>query len=322
MDEQSKKHKNSKMKYILMSYIGILTVMILISFFKNTQPFNFNTGLITVMLIVTLLVMSESFDKLSLGKLISLSREVEKKDNEIKDTKNENKELRDKIVSLVGMVSNQHQSNNTILGFSSELLKNVGVVQSTEPKQEEENGESLENENESKTTDVPPPPLSEASNLITRPPYRKIEKEALTRFIMDQHIPAIDLVREVEFSAAFSDLDPIGASKVIFDAYFKTSNKEYFIEVLIQLTTSPSPMFRYKLYTLLAKLFFYRQAKNSSVELILVVANLPDSYKQRTRIGGWESFLQYFQPAIANGLLRVETIDFSEDDMENFNHSN
>jgi len=62
--------------------------------------------------------------------------------------------------------------------------------------------------------------------------------------------------------------------KIIFDGYYKTHEYENFIEV--KRANISSIMFD-RIYVLLAKILFYRQAKNTDAFLTLLLFDLPES---------------------------------------------
>lgn len=327
-DVQIKGRKNSWfIRILLLIYLGVLLFLVFQSFYKNSEPYDFNPGLITVLFIITLLILSEAFDNMSIGKLFSLTREVKIKEDEVEKSKEENRELRRDIISLASVVT-QNQSNNTYVGLPDEMLKTIGVVKAE--KEDEEEGEETKKENiieeqieespESGQRDKiehineeqkPASPQVPISFLI-----RSLHKIGLERFIETQKMSPFDVVREVEFSSAFRGLDPIGDQKIVFDAYYKTPNKEYFIESIVNRFNLGAR--RFQIYTLIAKVYFYQQVKKTQAEIIIVLLNMPESYEsgRSTRPMKVEELYRQFQPAITNGLLRIETVDLSNEDIE------
>lgn len=71
----------------------------------SQPPFDISSGIITVLLIMTILILSEGFDNLSIGKLLSINREVKKKEVEIANAKKENEQLRDNLIKVTTMMS-------------------------------------------------------------------------------------------------------------------------------------------------------------------------------------------------------------------------
>ena len=71
-----------------------------------------------------------------------------------------------------------------------------------------------------------------------------------------------------------------------------------------------------RLYVALAKVLFYKQVKKVDAELVFLEVLLPedngDRYPSRSRT----RLLEWFQPAIASSLLRVETWIFTLEEIE------
>jgi len=92
------------------------------------------------------------------------------------------------------------------------------------------------------------------------------------------------------------------------------SGQERFIEVRPK--ASISAMYYDRLYVMLNKIHLYRQAKGISAELVLIMLDIEGENKERP----WNSerFYDYFQPAISNKLLKIETIKISNEEIENY----
>ncbi|PET65157.1 hypothetical protein CN514_12365 [Bacillus sp. AFS001701] len=291
-------------RVLIFLFIVFLIFLVLTSFYRNAIPFDFNAGLITVLLIITLLILSEAFDNLSIGKLFSLSREVKQKEEEVEKSKEENKELREKIISLASVVT-QNQSNHNYFGFPIEYSKGISVVKA---EKDAENAKIKSNALGSEFKSTPN---------LHKLPLRVLLNEGLNMFIERQKIPTLEVIKEAEFSSNFKGIDPIDDQRILFDAYYKTDSKEYFIEIFI--STSYHPLIRYQIYSKIAKILFYQQVKKTSAEMILVFINVPESLNNGkvSRNANVGDIFKQFQPAIYNGLLRIESIDLSEDDIKN-----
>jgi hypothetical protein len=102
--------------------------------------------------------------------------------------------------------------------------------------------------------------------------------------------------------------------RIIFDGYIKGPNQERFIEVRPK--SAVSPMFYDRLYTMLNKVYLYRQTKGISAELILIMLDIEGESDERP----WsaERFFDYFQPAISNKLLKIETIKITRDEVNDY----
>jgi len=301
---------NDKPNYFVRALISILvaalTVLIGVSFSLSEPKFGISSGLITVILIVVILVLSESFNQLSIGKIFSLSREVEKKKEENSAVKEENKELRQNLFQIVSNIQ-QSQVNNTFNAPPEAWLKLLGVVPSTEPK-EDTPPEEVPQPDAAAIQDQAREDFRQRNRL-----RRSAEEVGLRKFTSNLGIPESSIIYGAEFSTAFHGIDPIMDRRVIFDCYLKGTDIERFVEVKHRDVTSP--MVIDGLYIMLSKIHLYRQAKNTNAELILVVVST--DFDDESRAGRYERLLEAFQPAIANKLLRIEYTHVTKEEAEN-----
>lgn len=72
-----------------------------------------NSGIITLLTFLVILVLSESFDNFSIGKILSLNREVKKKESQNQELERKNSEL---INQLISITSIQSQSSTNVMG--------------------------------------------------------------------------------------------------------------------------------------------------------------------------------------------------------------
>src|SRR5690606_31629084 len=127
---------NYFVRTLIVIFVIALLSMAFISFYLAQPKYQITAGIITVIGFVVILVLSESFNNLSLGKILSLSKDIQKKEAEKEQVKTENKELRKELFKIVSNIQ-QSQVNNTYNAPSDEWLKLLGVVKSKEPEQEE-----------------------------------------------------------------------------------------------------------------------------------------------------------------------------------------
>jgi len=288
--------------------------MVYASFFLAEPKHQITSGIITLIAIVVVLVLSESFNKLSVGKILNLSREVEKKEKESVAVKTENKELRQELFKIVSNVQ-QSQVNNTINTNTTPeaLLKMLGVVKSDS------------NEDDDTDTEDTEPTISTKSNVVDSREQEKEESRAKSRlrkhaveaglhnFVAKQPFES-KFIERVEFSSAFHAIDPIMDKRVIFDGYMKHDEAEVFLEARHSEMTSL--MFFDRLYIMLSKINLYREAKSTNAELLLLLVETEWTEKSERRNLN-DRLLEYFQPAIKNGLLRIERISVTEEEAQN-----
>jgi len=294
----------------LIAFLGLSILgMAFTSFFLAEPKHKITAGIITLISIVVILVLSESFNKLSLGKILSLSREIEKKKEENSTVKNENKELRQELFKIVSNVQ-QSQVNNTFNTPPETWLKFLDVVKADTDGEDDSDSEE-ESRSSEEQRPVPNNHLQE-QEARTRSQLRRYAVDAgFKKFVSKLPLSESPFVEHVEFSSAFHTIDPIMDRRIIFDGYLKQNETEVFVEVRHKdMNTS---IFFDRLYLMLSKINLYREAKNTKAELLLLLVET-SWYENVARRHMHDRFIEYFQPAIKNGLLRIEYISVSEEE--------
>ena len=92
-----------------------LVVLIAYNFFCVAPKGELNSGIFTLLAFLIVLVLSESFDNFSIGKLISISKEVKKKESEKKELERKNELLINQILSISN-TQNQNQQHTNVFG--------------------------------------------------------------------------------------------------------------------------------------------------------------------------------------------------------------
>jgi len=296
-------------RILVILFVAVLLVVVGINFFLAEPKYSITPSAVLILAMVLLLVLSEGFNNLSLGRLVSLSREVTQVKDDNAQVRRENADLRQTLMRVVTSV-NQSQQSTTIIPFGHEFRQLLGVEVAEPAAEDAALEEALE---------VPPEPPPEARiaepargtrlRFATR---RRLDEETLERYIAGRGLNASGIEKRVQFTTAFEGLDPIMERKVTFDAYSRAPTRELFIEAMGETDLSP---FRWdRLYVMLSKILRYREAKGIDAQLALALYSVPGDEDRPTR---WKDrFLEAFQPAIANNLLRVETHHFTRDEVE------
>ncbi len=248
-------------------------------------------GVLVVLTLIVVLVLSESFDSFSVGKLLSLSREVQKHEAQVAELKRENTDLRSQIVSVATTVT-QRQNSTNIMTLPQDFARYL-VTKAPEQELREKQAEEQSPQLQSPVQPLPP-----------RIDQRRLEDKALDRFLQQNNFAQFPVVRDVRLQAQIEVLDPISNSFPIFDAYLNTLDAEVFIEV----ARSVRLYYRDRLYVMLSKFHHYRTIKKANVYLSLVVVILQDDEDLSKRV---TRLLEEFQPAVASGLLKVVELRFT-----------
>ena len=256
------------------------------TFLLSENKFEITTPIISLLCLLVILVLSNSFDYFCFGKLVRISRQADIDKNTINRLENEKWELCMKIMNI----NLQSQSSSTIIynSFTTEKMNDAD-------KQNEKAEEEINNELQTKTID-----------------RKKIDKEAFRDLILKKHFGTSKqdkISKDIKIVEQFQNVDSISNKPVFFDGILYEDYKEVFIVVL----KSVSPLlFHDKLYVQLNKIFSYKVSKKIDAKLLLLIP-IESNSENNNR---WDSFKNYFMPAISNNLLSVEFVNYSKDEYE------
>ena len=304
-----KEKPNTFVRALIVGLVLALSSLSFFNFFWRDPQFEISAGLLALIALIILLTLSEVFDHLTFGTILSLKRKVEEEKASKESLQEDNRELRSQLVTLVANFQ-QSQVNNTFNAPPEAWAKLLGVVPAQEPPAKDE-----------VDAQIPSPILTHTEpEAASRSLVQRYEREraassiAIRKYLDSLQVPQSERLLNAEFSSSFHNIDPIMDRRIVFDAYVKADRRERFIETI----RARSPlMFADKLYVILTKIWLYRQAKKVQAELILLLVDAEDE-KTDGRARSSNRLIEYFQPAIANDILRVEsiTITAAEIDLE------
>jgi len=162
-----KKKESLFVRGLIIAFCVLIVTMIAFSYFLVDPKGEINSGIITLLLILLVLVLSESFDNFSVGKLISISREVKRKDTIVQSLERDKSELLNQLITI-SSTQNQTQQHTNVYGDYN-AVKGATVERATE--QEVQAKET--DEEERKTT----------SQKEYRINWRKVELVAMKKYI-------------------------------------------------------------------------------------------------------------------------------------------
>lgn len=305
------KPPNNFVRAMIVGLVLALCAVSFFNFFHRDPPFEISAGFLALVALVVLLALSEVFDSLSFGSILSLRRKVEEEKEIKNELKKENQELRSQLFSFVSQ--QQSQVNNTFNVPLESLRGMLGVI----PANPTQVAEDLE-------AQIPPSIAKpeepdDRMRLKQRQARRRIaESLAINKYFSSIKVPLSEQILNAEFSSAFHDIDPVMDRSIIFDAYAKTESSERFVEAVS--VRQNSVLFWDRLYVMLNKIWLYRQAKKVNAELILILMDHDDDPFEDKPVRSY-SWIEKFQPAIANGILRVERIKISAAEIDSLSES-
>lgn len=282
-------------RILIIALVLLLVALGVYNVIHTNPPGQITTGIIVVIGFVVILVLSEAFDNFSLARIISLSRAVGERDQQIVDLRHENAELRAQIVNITTSV-NQRQVSTNFVGLPDRVVDLLTVRPADEVEVEEKEQEEVER--------------AEVGHVHVggTPNYRRMEEIGLRHFLRKEGLEQLPFIKEAKLVSQFHGVDPISDTFPIYDAYLKTAETEIFVEVRPE--TRGTAFFRDRLYVMLSKIHHYRRVSGTNAFLALVLVSLPDDGR-RVAVPT-ERLLESFQPAMSNGLLKVHRVEPTE----------
>lgn len=287
-------------------FLLFLGALVYWSFRFGAPQYQITASILMALSLMAVAILADSFSSISFGTIFQLKKEITRAETEKKEAKDEARELRASLVMLATNV-NQSQVTTNISGMDISTLRRVlGVVEAS-PEDKKKAEEDVPDRARGETEEVPAGPQDVEQTYEFRRALRGvIETELFRRFIEKYKVPPLELRREVRFDAGLENIDPIMNRNIIYDGYVRTDQKEYFIEAA-PIISGSIVMYADRLYVALAKVLFYRQVKKVDAELVYLNVQFPEDAGDRYVGRPMGRLLEWFQPAIAGGLLRVET---------------
>ena len=286
----------------MIALIGFIIWIITYSFLHTEPKGSISTGIITLIILLVVIVLSESFDNFSVAKLFTMTRELKSKNTSIEKLDNQNNELRRELVNVITSIS-QNQSSTNIIGLPDDIAKRIGVEKATQD--EITNKRSEESEDTS----------NNSQSTRKRIDHQKLEEIAFTKFLTQRSLSKYNLIKEAKLVTQFSGIDAISNIQPIYDGYINTEESEIFIE--IKVSRGFNPMLRERIYLMLNKIYLYNKIKNANahLNLLLVPLNVDDDTGLRNQRQA-DRIKEFFEPAIVKGLLKIIELELSEDEMK------
>ena len=300
------KKNNIFVRILIVCLAGFIVWIATYSFLHIEPKGSISTGMITLIILLVVIVLSESFDNFSVAKLFTITRELKSKDTSIEKLDTQNTELRRELVNVVTSIS-QNQSSTNIIGLPDDIAKRIGVEKATEDEITNKRSEESEDTSDNSQT------------TIKRINHQKLEEIAFTKFLAQRNLSEFNLIKEAKLVTQFSGIDAISNIQPIYDGYINTGESEIFIE--IKVSRGFNPMMRERIYLMLNKIYLYNKIKNANahLNLLFVPLNTNSNTNSNTDLRNQrqaDRIKEFFEPAIVKGLLKIIEIELSKSEME------
>lgn len=284
----------SKGNIFFLVLVSIFIVLIILGeFLFSENKFYISGSIIVLSCLLVILVLSNSFDNFSIGKLFTLSKELTENKEKVKVLEKEKTEI---LLKLFNLTLQSQSANITVNAGNHEEKQNLFIDKLSE---DEKKKKSEEEEFDSQKETIP---------------HKRLNNDRFESLILNKYFGTSkddsSLLRDVKVVDQFKDLDSVSNKSIYFDAYLKENNSETFID--IQKGIPVSSFFHDRLYVQLNKILLYRKNKENNTQLLLLIAKEKDSLEKQRNI----QFDNYFEPAIDCGLLRIRYVEYSKEEYE------
>lgn len=292
--EEAAKKTNWFVRILISAFCLLLVGMVLYRYLCVEPRGDITGGIVTLLCLLLVLVLSESFDSFSVGKLISISREVKKKEKEVEKLEKQNAHLLSQVISISNSQS-QNQSHTNVYGdyHATPTVQKASATDVQEKQSSDAASAAPQNE-------IPRASIN----------WRKAEEIALAKYLQQRSLHPSNAIIEAKLVSQFQGIDPISSMQPVFDAYIKQADHETFVEM--RPATYTPVFFRDRLYVMLSKINHYRTAKRVEAHLDLVLMKVPGE-EARTP-NSFNRLIESFEPAIASGLLKINEIEFTAEE--------
>ena len=277
MSEENPK-KLSWWQVAALIFTALLIVgLILVNFLCSENRFVITGSIVTLICLLIVIVLSNSFDSFSIVGIFNLRREVK-----------ENKEKIDKLENLMF----QSLTNNIRIVNNSSSKIEMDSADEEEIKEEEQQQEEKDKMGE------------------TRTPRQRLDREEFAKLLLrkycEKNHQSGNLLYDMKISDTF-----ISNRSVSFKAYIKDDEKELFIDTF-QASAFSFLMSHDRIYVKISKILNYRSVKNTNAKMVCLIGK-PDFEQERFNVSKLQSD---FLPAISNNLLDIVPISYTQEEYD------
>ncbi len=287
-NDKKKLEEQRKIPVWVICSIILLSIMIsgliICSFLLSENKFVITGSIISLLCLLVILILSNSFDYIHFGKYFELSKKMDEGNNKLKDLNSKSDELL-RIVNI----NSQTLKNSSTVNWSL-IIGNQTQVDKNEKDLEEKKALNYSKE---------------------KAKLKRLDKDLFNKFIFQNYSKKNKLTstiqKDIKIEETFQNIDSISNKKVFFDGFFEENEKKIFIDIL---HLHVYMLYYDRLYVKLNKILAYKKLNGIDAKLLLLIpkGNEPE------REYNLNFFNQNFGPAINNKLLEIEYVEYSEED--------
>lgn len=297
-------------KIALVATSSFICSLILLTFFFSPSPFIITCPIIVLTCLLIIVVLSNSFDNLSVGKIISLKRSVNENKKRVEVLEKERSDFFLKLSNL-----NQQSQKCDVDIHQHFSGPNLSYTDGKEEKTHDEvrcnaceNSQiELQSVNEPKSGELVEKSKihgQQGLSIVGKNACHIINREKIEKFVLERYfgVGKKDYITQyAKLVDSIQDVDSISKKPVYFDAYLKDSAQEVFIEIS---ASAREINWHDKLYVQLNKVLAYKKARNCDAYQLLIFAIEKGKMTKQIDLA-INRIMEDFQPAISQGLLKI-----------------
>lgn len=305
MNKDNNAKKNLLNRIIIITLMLFIVFLVVLNFFCTKPYFTISYEILICLLLLVVICLSENFDNLSIPKILHLSRNLKKEQEN-------NDRLREYNIKLIEQINNTNRNTqinympgsiNTTSSNSIETIKQEDIIRT------DDNGNS-NSKNKS---------LTERHKQFKEGlEYRK----NLSIFVLKKYLDAFD-IKDVSYNVDVKNIGPTDNIKLETTVNFDALQLTEFSCTFFDVKTGWLSIETAHLYEQLKTVELYGQRNNLASKLVLLV---PKVDKEISDIVGINPNLNIqlkllnrdFSPAIANKMLEIREINVSKDEMDKY----
>lgn len=305
-DKNKDNDKNSFNKGMLFPkvIVGIVMLIIIaiigISYFFSEEKNIITSQIVTLVIVLAILSIIWIFDSLQIGNVITLKKEKKQIENNLTEARGENEYLKLQLNTNLAIKTLQSSTTNVYL---------------TNPPNEEFNQEDKKEEKAIETTDKERSRSIENNRRQFRMARAELEDILLKKFCQKNNLLFEELQRGIALEID-SNGEMISTRKTLYDGYYKRLDEELFIEIKETMSIIGAD----SVYQQLSRILNYRVSKNSRARMVLILPTYSEKVKETYGIYNQDNvelrIMKDFEPAIKNGLLHIEKITLTDEDVQ------
>lgn len=274
INNSKRRNKGSVISIILVALL--IVGIIFCSFILSDNQFVITKSIITLLCLLVVLVLSNSFEHIHFGQWFELSNQVKEGNEKITQLKETSEALFTKILNM--------NFQNMQAGTINYYLKETDPIK----QQQEQEEEQRINE-------------SDSSN-------KRLDIKAFQTLILDKYFGTglkDKLQKNMSLVESSQNLDQISNREVSFNALLEDNNQLMFIDVMKGQTYG----FYYdRIYVKLNKILCYKRATKKEAQFLLLIPKEMNAEKEYRD----SFFVKNYAPAIQNNLLRIDYVEYSK----------